>query len=322
MAWLGSTGKESRMRRIAFTLAAAAAFVADVPAVAADPLMFVYKGGGCDGKGRLPRYEGVIGRKMYGVTEFFPAESWQQMQSGAQWALGCWQGSGYRLAVGLPLIVKGGSLSAAAAGEYDDEFRKIGALLVAKGQANAIIRLGWEFNGNWYPWSANKDPVSFVGAFRHVVGVLRATPGQKFRIVWNPASGTGDALPDQLWPGDGYVDLIGLDFYNQSWRAQDIVATIRWQGYLTASYGLNWVATFAAAHHKAIVVPEWATGTRPDGHGWGDDPLFIHNMAAWMRVHNVAYQGYWDFTASDFDGTMTAGKFPQTLAAYKAEFGH
>jgi hypothetical protein len=288
----------------------------------ADPLMFVYKGAGCEGKARLPRYQGVIGRKLDGVTDFFSAESWKQMQDGAAWALGCWQGQPYRLAVGLPLTVKGGSLDAAAAGEYDEQFRTIGALLVAKGRANAIIRLGWEFNGNWYPWSANADPVAFVGAFRHVVTLLRSVPGQHFRIVWNPALGVGSVSPQSLWPGDDMVDLIGIDFYNQSWRAQDKDPAVRWQGYLTGNYGLNWVAGFAALHHKPIVVPEWGTGTRPDGHGWGDDPLFIQNMAAWMRTHRVAYQGYWDFTASDYDSTMSAGKFPLTLAAYKAEYGH
>ncbi|WP_242138290.1 glycosyl hydrolase [Sphingomonas sp. TREG-RG-20F-R18-01] len=309
-----------RTAMIALAATALAAIPLAATPASANPHEFVYKGAGCDGKGRLPRYEGVIGHKLDGVSDFFSSESWAQMQSGAQWALGCWQGQPYRLAVGLPLIVKGGTLSAAAAGEHDAEFQKIGALLVAKGQPNAIIRLGWEFNGDWYPWSGNKDTVSFVGAFRHVVGVLRAVPGQRFRIVWNPSLGSGTAAPQALWPGDDVVDLIGIDFYNQSWRAQDTDPAVRWQGYLSANYGLDWVATFAAAHGKAIVVPEWGTGTRPDGHGWGDDPLFIHNMAAWMRTHRVAYQSYWDFTASDYDSTMSAGKFPQALAAYKTEF--
>lgn len=309
------------MHRIAFSLASAAlALTLSTPAHA-DPLMFVYKGSGCEGKGRLPRYQGVMGRHLDGVNDFLATESWQKMLSDADWSLGCWQNTGYRLSLGVPLIVNGASLSAAAAGEYDDEFRKLGAMLVAKGQANAIIRLGWEFNGGWYAWSANKDPVSFVGAFRHVVDVLRATPGQKFRIVWNPSSGAGNQAPDTLWPGDAYVDMVGLDVYNQSWHAQDTNPVLRWQSLLTQNYGLNWAAKFSAAHHKPLVIPEWATGTRPDGHGWGDDPLFIHNMAAWMRANHVAYEGYWDFTASDYDGTMSAGKFPQALTAYKAEFG-
>jgi hypothetical protein len=296
------------------------ALVAAQPATA-EPLMSVYKGNGCEGRGRIPRYEGVMGRKLDGVSDFFAADSWASMQSDAQWALGCWQGQPYRLSIGVPLIVKGATLSAAAAGDYDEEFQKLGALLVAKGQANAILRIGWEFNGGWYAWKADGDPVSFKGAFRHVVQVLRATPGQHFQIAWNPSMNAGALAPDALWPGDDAVDLVGLDVYNQSWRGQDKDPAVRWQGHLTANYGLNWLAQFSAMHHKPIVIPEWGTGTRPDGHGWGDDPLFIHNMAAWMRAHKVAYQSYWDFTAPDYDSTMSAGKFPQTLEAYKAEFG-
>ena len=315
-------GQEDFMIRSAFFIALLAGTASLTPAspAQAEPMVAVYKGNGCDGRGRIPRYEGVIGRKLDAVADFFAADSWPSMLSDAQWALGCWQGQPYRMAIGVPLIVKGGSLSAAAAGEYDDQFRKLGALMVAKGQANAMLRLGWEFNGGWYPWTA-KDPEAFKAAFRRVVGVLRSTSGQHFTIVWNPTLGAGHTAPQALWPGDDVVDQIGLDVYNQSWRHQDTDPQVRWQGYLTGNYGLNWLASFATAHGKPISIPEWGTGTRPDGHGWGDDPLFIHNMAAWMRSHNVVFQSYWDFTASDYDATMSAGKFPQTLTAYKKEFG-
>jgi len=309
------------MIRSLMTAAFLAVPLAFASPASADPLMGVYKGAGCDGAGRLPRYEGVMGRKLDSVTDFFSSESWDSLMSGATWALGCWQGKPYKLMIGVPLTVKGATLAQVAAGQYDDQFSKLGALLVAKGQANATLRLGWEFNGDWYPWAAGKDPASFKPAFRHVVSVLRATPGQHFAIAWNPSLGAGSASPDTFWPGDDVVDLVGIDFYNQSWRAQDTDPAVRWQGYLTTNYGLNWLASFSAAHGKPIIVPEWGTGTRPDGHGWGDDPLFIHNMAAWMRAHNVVAQNYWDFTASDYDATMSAGKFPQTLAAYQAEFG-
>ncbi len=290
-------------------------------AVHAEPVFGVYKGAGCDGLSRLPRYQGLFGT-LGGVDDFLPAKSWADMQSNAQWMMSCWKGQPYQLALGVPLLVEGATFSDASSGAYDAQFRQLGATIVGNGQANAMLRLGWEFNGNWYPWNANADPEGFKAAFRHVVGVLRSVPGSHFSIVWNPSLAAGTVSADTLWPGDDVVDLVGLDVYNQSWRPQDADPTIRWQGHLTDIYGLNWLATFATAHNKRIVIPEWATGTRPDGHGWGDDPLFIHNMAAWMRAHNVLYQGYWDFTASDFDGTMSAGKFPQTLQAYTAEFKH
>jgi hypothetical protein len=185
-----------------------------------------------------------------------------------------------------------------------------------------MLRIGWEFNGDWYGWAAANDPASFKLAFSRVATLMKSVPGANFKVVWNPSAGGGTVAPDVYWPGDAAVDVIGLDVYNQSWRPQDSDPTVRWQNQLTQIAGLNWVAQFAKVHNKTLVIPEWATGTRADGHGWGDDPLFIHNMAAWMRANNVAYQFYWDFTASDFNGTMSAGAFPQTLAAYTQEFKH
>lgn len=287
----------------------------------AAPIFAVYKGSGCDGLARLPRYQSLFGT-LGGVDDFFSRDTWTNMQSNAQWAMSCWKGQPYRLALGVPLLVNGASFSAVASGAYDGQFRQLAMTIVANGHSNALLRIGWEFNGNWYPWNANSNPAGFKAAFRRVVTVMRSVPGAQFGIVWNPGIGSGTVTPDALWPGDDVVDLIGLDMYNQSWRPQDADPVIRWQSHLTDIYGLNWLATFSAAHRKRIAFPEWATGTRSDGHGWGDDPYFVHQMAAWIRSHNVFYQAYWDFTASDFDGTMSAGKFPKTLSAYSQEFKH
>lgn len=302
-------------------IASVLAIAAIASPASAEPAGFVYKGAGCDGKSRLPRFQNVTGQKLAGVTDFLSQTSWTEMQSAAIWAIGCWKGQGLSLSLGVPMMMKDGSLAQAASGAYDDQFRRIGELLVANGFSGANLRIGWEFNGNWYPWSAYRDPIAFKAAFRHIVDVFRAVPGQQFQIVWNPSVAAGAAAPESLWPGDDVVDLVGIDFYNQSWRSQDSDPVVRWQGYRTAIYGLDWAASFSVAHNKRIVVPEWGTGTRPDGHGIGDDPTFIHNMAAWMRQNNVLYHGYWDYTAPDYDATMSAGNFPLTFQAYKAEFG-
>lgn len=311
------------MRRVPLAFVAIAAAVSSAPneARAAEPGFGVYKGAGCDGLGRLARYQGLFGT-LGGVDDFFAYDSWASMQGGAVWAMNCWKGQPYRLALAVPLFVKGGSLAAAASGAYDAQFAQLAATIVAAGHGNAYLRIGWEFNGDWYAWAAASDPVHFKEAFRHVAGVMKSVPGASFQVVWNPSAGGGTVAADNYWPGDDAVDMVGLDVYNQSWRPEDKDPALRWQNQLTQIYGLNWVASFSKAHKKPIIIPEWATGTRPDGHGWGDDPLFIHNMAAWMRANNVAYQGYWDFTASDFDGTMSANAFPQTLTAYYQEFKH
>ncbi len=39
------------------------------------------------------------------------------------------------------------------------------------------------------------------------------------------------------------------------------------------------------------------------------------------RTHRTLFHGYWDFMASDFNGQLSTDLFPQSKAAYTAEFG-
>jgi hypothetical protein len=263
-----------------------------------------------------------MGVKVIGVVDFVARENWPQFLSSARWLTGCWANTPYKLAISVPMLTNGEAFAPGLAGANDNAFAQLGRMLVATGKADAYIRLGWEFNGGWYPWRVSRDPASFRTLFRHIVGVLRKTPGQHFKIVWNPSMNTGTIAPNDAWPGDDVVDVIGLDVYNQSWNPADIIPALRWQHHQTANYGLGWLAKFAATHRKPIAIPEWGTGTRPDGHGWGDDPAFIHNMAAWMRDHRVLFHGYWDFMASDFTGQLSTDLSPYAKAAYTREFGH
>ena len=84
-------------------------------------------------------------------------------------------------------------------------------------------------------------------------------------------------------------------------------ASAEFQRTLTQTWGLNWLAQFAAAHGKPLVIPEMGLG--PFGQAavngapfvgsglvtGGDDPLFVNDMFQWIAQNNVAYVGYWDF---------------------------
>ncbi len=97
------------------------------------------------------------------------------------------------------------------------------------------------------------------------------------------------------------------------------MAALRWQYLLHHPAGLIWHRDFAHAHNKPRSFPEWGTGTRPDGHGGGDDPLFVRNMLAWMgRGDPVAYACYWNYRASDYDAKVTDGRLPLAAAALRA----
>ena len=40
------------------------------------------------------------------------------------------------------------------------------------GFADATIRLGWEFNGNWFAWAASNDPAAFITYWQRIVTAM------------------------------------------------------------------------------------------------------------------------------------------------------
>ena len=61
-----------------------------------------------------------------------------------------WSSSPYRMAIGVPILPGVGTLAQGATGAYNQYFAILGKNLVSDNEADAILRLGWEFNGNWF----------------------------------------------------------------------------------------------------------------------------------------------------------------------------
>ena len=60
-----------------------------------------------------------------------------------------------------------------ANGQYDTYFKQIAQGLKDNGLPNAIIRLGWEFNGSFYPWAAGGKEAEFAAYWRRIVDTMR-----------------------------------------------------------------------------------------------------------------------------------------------------
>jgi hypothetical protein len=281
-----------------------------------------YGGAGCTGLPEIRGFETWLGRRLDVVLDFLQTDTWAGMLGEAAWIADCWKAlPDRRLALAVPMLVNAGapSLAQGAAGTFDHQFRDLAAALVAGGYADAFIRIGWEFNGDWYRWTARNATADFVGFWRRTALTMRGVPGARFRFDWNPTLGDGPL--EAAYPGDDVVDVIGLDVYNQSWPRLDS-AILRWEYLMHRSGGLVWHRNFAAAHRKPRSFPEWGTGTRPDQHGGGDDALFINNMLAWMRTGEpVAYACYWNFRADDYDAKVTDGRLPRAAAALRSGLG-
>ena len=108
------------------------------------------------------------------------------------------------------------------AGAYNSYFVTLAQTLVAGGQANAYLRIGWEFDGSWTAWNATtaSAEASYAAYFQQIVTAMRSVSGEHFQFVWNPDA-TAFTEPgysvEAAYPGNAYVDVIGLDAYDQSW---------------------------------------------------------------------------------------------------------
>ena len=270
-----------------------------------------------------------LGRRPDLVMDFAWYESWSNVLRSTALLTSCWRQEGYdRLAFGMPLLPNDhiSTLEQGAAGAYDDYFRTAASTLVANGYGRAIIRLGWEFNIANFPWAAAKDPSAWVAYWRRVVGVMRSVPGAEFSFDWNPTvdgayAKPGHVPPPEVYPGDDYVDIIGLDVYNEWWGDASASPQQRWQHLVEQPYGLAWQKQFAAEHGKPMSFPEWGTGARPDGHGAGDDPYFVTQMANWIATNNVAYHDYWDEQSNTYNAQLSNGQFPASADAFRRAFG-
>jgi len=265
-------------------------------------------------------FERWLGRPVNVVTAYLDRTSWATMLGSVDTTLPRWDGHRVRLTLGVPLLPRrGATLARGAAGAYDDHFRAIAARVVAAGRPDAVIRLGWEFDGHWYPWSGWRDPDAFVAFWRRVVEVMRSVPGQRFLFDWNSAADRTDPTP--LYPGDDVVDVIGIDVYDETYGRALIDAEVRWRDLVERPGGLGWLVAFAAEHGKPISVPEWGLSSRHVDGSDPDNPRFVEGMHRFVTEHDVLYHAYFDHTDDDETWSLRSGAFPRAAEAYRALFG-
>ena len=282
-----------------------------------------YRGPGCDGRKAMGEFEALIGRKVERTVDALNAKSWHETRRSIPWIVKCWSGSGIALTLSVPMLPSDGSgtLREGAEGAYDAVFLMTAHALVKNGFPDATIRIGWEFNGDWMPWAASKDPESYKRYFRRIVEKMRGVQGQRFLFEWCPNHGRHAIDPTESYPGDDVVDIIGLDVYAETWDVSTADPEQRFRHFLDQPFGLKWHRDFAKERGKPISYPEWGVGDKPGGGGVGDDPVFIAGMADWFEETKPLYQSYWDVRASDYNSRMSDFQFPRASAMFQRRFG-
>jgi hypothetical protein len=239
----------------------------------------------------LSRMEGILGHKVAAIG-YVMRDSWGDYVS-PDFGLTNNVANGRKTAISLPTILDSGTdMPSAASGAYDQYYAQLGQNLAPYCSQIISFAINWEFNGSWMAWGVtNSDgslrwqPSDMIAAHQRLANILRQYC-PNVPIVWGVNNGPESNLPagyasEQFYPGDAYVDAVGLDMYEQNWAG--------FAGALTDG-GLNWLDSFASAHNKMIAFPEWQATN--------DDASFITSMGAWMndpsRKSRMLQFSYWD----------------------------
>jgi Glycosyl hydrolase family 26 len=137
-------------------------------------------------------------------------------------------------------------------GSDDTYLRAQAAAIKAYGKP-VFVRLDWEMNGSWYVWgSGHVTPSAYVASWRYIWTLFHKEGVANAAFVWCPNVGELNQKSSELWyPGNGYVDWIGLDAYPDP---SDPSAATKM---LTGPDGLDAMADFAAAQRKPFMLAEW-----------------------------------------------------------------
>jgi hypothetical protein len=187
--------------------------------------------------------------------------------------------------VGPQAVAK--NLQQTLSGAYDADYRTVAKSLISAGFSDAVLRLGHEFDGTWYPWSARDNEQKYIEAFRHVRDVFKQE-SSAFRFEWTGMRAPWIAHARKAYPGDAYVDIIGLDIYHRSTaEISDTLWNSQYKAPLTAH------RDFAISRGKPVSFPEW-------GRAFGDTDRFITLMHDWFSdlptsgPGRLEYQSYFN----------------------------
>lgn len=109
------------------------------------------------------------------------------------------------------------ALRAIAAGEHDAYIRQWARDAKAWGKP-FYLRPMHEMNGNWSPWHVGVNgntSAQYRAAWRRMHDIFEQEDATNVRWVWSPNVAHSGSTPfAEVYPGDAYVDWVGLDGYN------------------------------------------------------------------------------------------------------------
>jgi hypothetical protein len=121
----------------------------------------------------------------------------------------------------IPLISWRGAAYQSILGGHSDTIIKAAADNLARLRQPVFLRWAWEMNGNWYPWGGpdnDNNPQGYVDCWRYLHRIFTQRGAHNVAWVWSinwnnrPPAATNRF--QSYYPGDSYVDWVGLSGYN------------------------------------------------------------------------------------------------------------
>lgn len=146
-----------------------------------------------------------------------------------------------------------------------------------------FLRFAAEMNGNWYPWSEltnGNGPGQYMQAYRHVHDIFTAQGATNVTWVWSPNVEYPGSLPlAALYPGNAYVDWIGMDGYNWS-----TIQGHHWQSFAQV-FQQTYTDILGRFPGKPLVIAETASAEKGgDKASWISDALLTQLPAFFPEV--------------------------------------
>jgi hypothetical protein len=212
-----------------------------------------------------------------------------------------------------------------AQGQFAPYATQLAQNLIAAGFGNSVVRLGAEMNGSWesdYIGTSTGEQHNWALCFAVTVRAMRAVAGAHFLFDWNVVA-CGNASPlANYYPGDAYVNIIGVDAYDTGCPAAPPPASAAtFASVANNPEGLLAVSAFAQQNGEPMSIPEWATSS-PTGSppGYGDDPYYVAGIGQYVASSsNFSFQTWFD--AGDNGVLELSSANPKSLQAYVAAFG-
>jgi hypothetical protein len=195
-----------------------------------------------------------------------------------------------------------------AQGVYDAYFVEA-AQAVKEFGGPIFISIDHEMNGTWYPYSeaypnSGVTAADFVAAWQRIVNIFRKVGANNAAFVWSPnVPDVGPVPYTKYYPGDDYVDWIGVSFYSGN-RMEAMEPIYRMY-----------------SDRKPFFITEWATAPEKSRYypGYPGDAAWVNQVfqalvARYPRVKAISW-----FNWNKGDGNYLLQRVPDQTKIYAAD---